>query len=171
MSEIYLFEKERTMKSLTLLKSLTVAAVMTISSFAFAVDNNINVTQNDVAIHGYDPVSYFTKGKPTKGKSMFSATHEGAIYQFASESNRDMFRKNPTKFAPQFGGYCAMGVVLNQKLDVDPTAWYIEDKKLYLNLNKVVQKKWMEDVSGNIDTAERTWNGIEYVPAKTLADE
>lgn len=159
------------MKFLTLIKSVSVAAAMTVSSLAFAVDNNINVTQNDLAIHGYDPISYFTKGQPTKGSAKYSATYEGAIYQFSSESNREKFKSNPEKFAPQFGGYCAMGVVLNQKLDVDPTAWYIDDGKLYLNLNKAVQKKWMEDVSGNIDTAHRTWNGIEYVSAEVLADE
>jgi len=159
------------MKFSTLAKSLSVAAAFTISSFVFAVDNNINVTENDLAIHGYDPVAYFTKGKATKGIGKYSATHEGAIYNFSSKTNRDKFKSNPEKFAPQFGGYCAMGVVLNQKLDVDPSAWYISENKLYLNLNKTVQKKWMEDVSGHIDTADRTWNGIEYVPAKVLSDE
>jgi len=159
------------MKFSTFIKSASVALAMTASSLAFAVDNNINVTTNDVAIHGYDPVSYFTKGKATKGKEMYSATYEGAIYKFSSKSNRDKFKSNPDKYAPQFGGYCAMGVVLNQKLDVDPNAWYIADNKLYLNLNKTVQKKWMEDVSGNIDTADRTWNGIEHVSAEVLADQ
>jgi len=159
------------MKLFTLLKNVSVIVAMTVSSLTFAVDNNINVTDNDLAIHGYDPISYFTKGKPTKGKAKYSATYEGAIYQFSSKVNREKFKSNPMKYAPQFGGYCAMGVVLNQKLDVDPTAWYISDDKLYLNLNKVVQNKWKEDVVGNIDTANRTWNGIEYVSAKTLADE
>lgn len=159
------------MKFSTFIKSASVALAMTASSLAFAVDNNINVTTNDVAIHGYDPVSYFTEGKATKGKEMYSATYEGAIYKFSSKSNRDKFKSNPDKYAPQFGGYCAMGVVLNQKLDVDPNAWYIADNKLYLNLNKTVQKKWMEDVSGNIDTADRTWNGIEHVSAEVLADQ
>lgn len=159
------------MKFSTFIKSASVAVAMAASSLAFAVDNNINVTTNDVAIHGYDPVSYFTEGKATKGKEMYSATYEGAIYKFSSKSNRDKFKSNPDKYAPQFGGYCAMGVVLNQKLDVDPNAWYIADNKLYLNLNKTVQKKWMEDVSGNIDTADRTWNGIEHVSAEVLADQ
>lgn len=159
------------MKFSTFIKSASVAVAMAASSLAFAVDNNINVTTNDVAIHGYDPVSYFTEGKATKGKEMYSATYEGAIYKFSSKSNRDQFKSNPDKYAPQFGGYCAMGVVLNQKLDVDPNAWYIADNKLYLNLNKTVQKKWMEDVSGNIDTADRTWNGIEHVSAEVLADQ
>ncbi|GHG05252.1 YHS domain-containing (seleno)protein [Thalassotalea marina] len=159
------------MKLSTLFKSISVAGALAVSSLAFAVDNNINVNANDLAIHGYDPVAYFTKGAPTKGSAKYSATHEGAIYYFSSTENRDKFKANPTKFAPQFGGYCAMGIVLNQKLDTDPSAWYIDQGKLYLNLNKTVQKKWMEDVSGNIQTADRTWNGIEYVPAQVLADQ
>lgn len=159
------------MKLSTIFKSISVAAAFTVSSLAFAVENNINVNDNDLAIHGYDPVSYFTQSKATKGNSNYSATFEGAIYHFSTKANRDKFKSDPEKFAPQFGGYCAMGVALNQKFDVDPAAWYIENGKLYLNLNKTVQNKWMEDVSGHIATADRTWNGIEFVPAKVLADE
>lgn len=54
-----------------------------------------------------------------------------------------------------------MGVALNKKLDVDPAAYYIEDNKLYLNLNKAVQKKWLTDVPGHLKTAYRVWDGIE----------
>lgn len=159
------------MKLSTFFKSVGVAAALTISSMSYAIGNNINADTNDVVIHGYDPVSYFTKSKAVKGNSKYSANHEGAIYHFSSKSNRDKFKNNPLKYAPQFGGYCAMGVVLNRKLDIDPTAWYIDDGKLYMNLNKTVQKKWLEEVSDNIATGHRTWNGIEHVSAKTLADE
>lgn len=159
------------MKLSNLVKSLGLASALVFSSLSFAADVGINANANDIAIHGYDPVSYFTMKKPTMGKGMYSATYKGAIYQFSSEKNRDLFRANPAAYAPQFGGYCAMGVALNQKLDVDPTAWYIKGDKLYLNLNKDVQKKWMEDVPGNLKTAFRNWNGIEAVPANVLADE
>jgi hypothetical protein len=54
-----------------------------------------------------------------------------------------------------------MGVALNKKLDVDPSAFLIKGDKLYLNLNKQVQKKWMEDIPGNLKTAYRVWDGIE----------
>ena len=159
------------MKLSKLVQSAVIASSVLLSSLAFAADIGVNASENDLAIHGYDPVSYFTKGKPTKGNTKYTATYKGAIYQFASENNRDKFKRDPDHFAPQFGGFCAMGVALNQKLDVDPSAWYIEDNKLYLNLNKDVQKKWMEDVPGNLHTAYRNWNGIEAVPAEVLADE
>lgn len=159
------------MKLVKLIKSAIVASAVLVGSFAYAADVGVNASENDLAIHGYDPVSYFTKGRPTKGSSKYTATYKGAIFQFASESNRDSFKKDPEQYAPQFGGFCAMGVALNRKLDVDPTAWHIEDNKLYLNLNKDVQKKWMEDVPGNLDTAFRNWNGIQAVPDSVLADE
>ncbi|WP_319554139.1 YHS domain-containing (seleno)protein [uncultured Vibrio sp.] len=140
------------------------------SSLSFA--SAINLGENDVAIHGYDPVAYFVNNKPVEGSAKYTATHEGAIYRFSSADNRDMFKANADKFAPQFGGYCAMGVALNKKLDIDPSAFYIKGDKLYFNLNKTVQKKWLEDVPGNIKTANRIWDGIEDLSiAETNAEE
>lgn len=159
------------MKFSKLIKTAVVATTVVFSSLSFAADVGVNASENDLAIHGYDPVAYFTKGKPTKGESKYTATYKGAIFQFASEKNRDMFKKDPEHYAPQFGGFCAMGVALNRKLDVDPTAWYITDNKLYLNLNHDVQKKWMEDVPGNLKTAYRHWDGIKAISDKVLADE
>lgn len=159
------------MKLSNIAKTITAVSAIALSSISLAADVGINASANDLAIHGYDAVSYFKKGKPTKGKDKYTATYKGAIYQFRSEENRDMFRASPSKYAPQFGGYCAMGVALNQKLDVDPTAWKIVDNKLYLNLNSAVQKKWLTDVPGYLDTAERNWNGIKTVSAEVLADE
>lgn len=140
-------------------KFASVAAAILFSSFSFA--SSVNTGVNDVAIHGYDPVAYFTQAKPVKGQEQFTAVHDGAIYRFSSAKNRDLFKANTDKYAPQFGGFCAMGVALDKKLDVDPAAFYITDDKLYLNLNSAVQKKWLEDVPSNLKTAYRVWDGIE----------
>jgi len=159
------------MKIVTLLKSAAIAASLIVSSISFAADIDVNANANDIAIHGYDAVSYFTDSKAVKGNQKYSATYKSAIYQFSSESNRDQFRNNPEKFAPQFGGFCAMGVALDKKLDTDPTAWKIVEGKLYLNLNKAVQKKWLSDVPGHLATAERVWSGIQGVSIATLNAE
>ena len=139
---------------------------------AFAYDETstfeLNVDAQGVAIKGHDPVAYFNAGKPTKGQANFSASHRGATYWFASATNRDAFKANPDKFAPQFGGFCAMGVALDKKLDGDPTAWKIVDGKLYLNVNKDVQKKWLEDVPGNLTKANGNWAGIQHKAPKDL---
>src|SRR5215469_17128828 len=70
-------------------------------------------TDHGLAIKGYDPVAYFTVGKPTPGLAQFSATYEGAVYRFTSAANRDTFRAAPDKFLPQYGGYCAYAISLN----------------------------------------------------------
>jgi YHS domain-containing protein len=159
------------MKITTLIKSVTVAATLVISSLSFAADIDINANANDLAIHGYDAVSYFSDSKAIKGNHKYTATYKSAIYQFSSKENRDSFQENPEKFAPQFGGFCAMGVALNKKLDIDPMAWKIINDKLYFNLNKAVQKKWLSDVPSHLDTANRTWSGIQGVSITQLDSE
>jgi YHS domain-containing protein len=157
------------MQAIRVLKMAAAVGALMLSSLTFA--SAVNVGDNDVAIHGYDPVAYFTKSKAVKGSSKYTATYNGAIYQFHSADHRNMFKQNPERYAPQFGGYCAMGVVLNKKLDVDPDAFYVADNKLYLNLNKTVQKKWLTDVSGHIQSGKKIWNGIEEVPAAEVNAE
>lgn len=141
------------------LKIIGATTALIFSSLSFASSSNIG--ENDVAIHGYDPVAYFTNDRAVEGSEKYTATHDGAIYRFSSAENRDLFKSNTEKYAPQFGGYCAMGVALNKKLDIDPNAYHIENGKLYLNLNKAVQKKWFSDVPGYIKSADRIWSGIE----------
>jgi len=155
----------------TLIKSIAIVASFAISSVTFAADIDVSTDANDLAIHGYDAVSYFTDSKATKGNQKYTATYKSAIYQFSSEENRNQFKQSPEKFAPQFGGFCAMGVALNKKLDTDPTAWKIVDGKLYLNLNKAVQKKWLSDVPGHLTTANRVWSGIQGVSIEQLNAE
>lgn len=157
------------MKLSNTLKLATAAGALLLSSMSFA--SAINIGDNDLAIHGYDPVAYFTQSKAVEGSAKYTATHDGAIYRFASQKNRDLFKSNSEQYAPQFGGYCAMGVVLNKKLDVDPQAFYIADNKLYLNLNKEVQKKWLTDVSGHVKTGVRIWNGIEDLSVEAVNAE
>lgn len=154
------------MKLSKVFKSLAAVSALAVSGLTFAANIDMNANANDIAIKGYDTVSYFTKGMPVQGSAKYSATYKNAIYQFSSAKNRDMFKAAPAKYAPQYGGYCAMGVAMEKKFDTDPTAFYIEDNKLYLNLNKAIQKKWLTDVSGYIDTAEENWPEIKV---KTVA--
>lgn len=120
----------------------------------------VNTNGDGVAIHGYDPVAYFVVGQPTKGEASLSAEFQGATYHFSNVANRALFTGNPEKYAPQYGGYCAMGLVGGRKFDVDPMAWRVEDGKLYLNKDPGVQKMWLRDVPGNIVKADEKWPTI-----------
>jgi YHS domain-containing protein len=85
-----------------------------------------------VAIKGYDPVAYFTLGKPTKGNSEFAYDWDDHHYLFASAEHRDLFKANPVRYAPQFGNYCAMALAKGQIVVANPENWLISDGKLYV---------------------------------------
>jgi YHS domain-containing protein len=149
---------------MSVLASAFMAATL-LPGVAHAFDENspaaVNVDTKGVALKGYDPVSYFSGKAPVLGKASISATHDGATYHFASTANRDKFTAASAKYAPQYGGFCAMGVAMGKKLDVDPKAYRVVSDKLYLNVNKDVQKRWLDDVPGNIATAEKSWPGLK----------
>ncbi|MEK8029802.1 YHS domain-containing (seleno)protein [Ideonella sp. DXS29W] len=146
------------------------AAVVPLASHAYDENSSaaVNVDTKGIGLKGYDPVAYFTLGAPTAGQSEFSAQHGGVTYLFASAAHRDAFKAAPAKYEPQYGGFCAMGVALDKKLDGDPTAWTIFDGKLYLNVNKDVQKKYLEDVAGNNRKADANWPQIRHKTPKSL---
>ena len=158
------------MKLIKFVKTIAIIGTIGFSALAYSADVDMNADKNDLAISGYDTVAYFKEGKAKVGSNKYMATYKNAVYQFSSEQNRDEFRRNPEKFAPQYGGFCAMGVALDRKLDVDPTAFKIVDNKLYLNLNKSVQKKWLSDEKTYIETAEQNWPDIRRVSDEVLAD-
>jgi YHS domain-containing protein len=115
-----------------------------------------NVDEQGNAIKGYDPVSYFS-GEPQPGKSELSYEYEGATFLFSSPANLELFKSKPEAYSPQYYGYCAYGVRMGKKLDIDPMAYHIHKDKLYLMLNPATKKIWMEEKDRNIHIADRFW--------------
>ena len=113
------------------------------------------------ALKGYDPVAYFTESKPVLGDPKIAYTYEGADWYFASEQNRDSFKADPEKYAPQYGGYCAYGTSQGHKAPTEADAWTINDGKLYLNYNTKVKTMWDKDRAGNIRKADTNWPTIK----------
>jgi YHS domain-containing protein len=148
--------------------ALTLTSCGLIPSQANSSIEAVNVDVNRVAIKGYDPVAYFTQAKAVQGQAQYSSEYNGAIYQFASEQHKALFDKEPVKYAPQFGGYCAFGVTQEKKYDVDPNAWAVVDGKLYLNLNAGAQRVWDKDRAGNIASGDSIWLDIENKSASEL---
>lgn len=111
---------------------LAVCSVVTL-----VVAQNYNL-KNDYAVEGYDVVSYFTNGEPLKGKTEYTHIHNKVKYKFASEENVAIFKKEPSKYIPQYGGWCAYAMGKNgEKVGVNPKTFEIgEDGKLYLFYNK-----------------------------------
>ena len=150
------------------------AAVMLAGSVstAHAADHintstGLTIAGAPLAIHGYDTVAYFIQGRARVGKAAFTATHDGAAYRFVSEANKEKFEKNPQRYVPQYGGFCAFGVSVGAKFDGDPTLFRIVDGKLYFNLNPDIQAQWIKDIPGNVIKADRNWKEIrEKAPSE-----
>lgn len=120
----------------------------------------VNITRDGIAIKGYDPVAYFTDAKPVKGDPGYTYTWNGAKWLFANQEHLDLFGKDPEKYAPRYGGYCAYAVSQGTTADIDPDAWNIVDGKLYLNLDKKVQGLWQQDIKGYIEKADHNWPAV-----------
>ena len=117
----------------------------------------LNLDKTGVAIQGYDPVGFFTEHKPVKGDPKFVAKRDGAIYLFVSKEHKEMFTKEPTKYEPAFGGYCAYGVSRNKLVEVDVEASQVVDGKLLLQYSKGVRDDFNKDVKGNLAKADANW--------------
>ena len=115
---------------------------------------------SDAAIRGYGTVAYFTTGRPTRGDARYTVNWNGAQWNFASVANREAFRANPARYAPQYGGYCAWAVSQGYTAGIDPNAWRIVGGKPYLNYNREIQTRWERDIPGNIAAANRNWPSV-----------
>jgi YHS domain-containing protein len=114
-------------------------------------------TFSKLAVSGYDPVAYFTAGRPVKGSAAYKISHKGAEYRFANAANLAKFKANPSAYAPQYGGYCAWAVSQGYTASGDPTVWKIVNGKLYLNYNRDVGSKWEKNIPGHIRSANVNW--------------
>jgi YHS domain-containing protein len=112
------------------------------------------------AVGGYDPVAYFTEGKPVEGRRDITHSWKGVTWRFVSEKNRDTFKANPEAYAPQYGGYCAWAVSQGYTAKGDPKHWKIVNGKLYLNYDARVQRNWEKDIPGHVAKAERNWPAV-----------
>lgn len=110
-----------------------------------------------VALEGYDPVAYFTDGKPAKGDAKIEATFNGALYHFTSQANRETFEKDPTQFAPAYGGYCGYAVSIGKVRPANPLLWSIVDGQLIVQHTKGAVELWDKDVKGNKAKADKFW--------------
>ena len=116
--------------------------------------NSVFGGRTDTAINGYDTVAYFTVGKPVKGQDGLVHPWMGAKWKFSTQAHLDLFKANPEKYAPQYGGYCAYGVSQDHLVSIEPDKFKVIDGKLYLNYDADVQAKWLKDPAGFIKAAD-----------------
>ena len=142
----------------------TVALFLGSAAFAAPPVNTLKAGifggHTDTAILGYDPVAYFTDGKPLKGQDNLVTEWMGAKWKFASQAHLDLFKASPDKYAPQYGGYCAYGVSQDNLVSIEPDKFKLLDGKLYLNYDAAVQAKWLKDPQGFIREADAKFQAL-----------
>jgi len=116
--------------------------------------------QDGVAIQGYDTVAYFTEGRAMRGKPEFEHVWGGSRWWFATAEHRDLFARDPERYAPRFGGYCTGGLSLGYKMVADPENWYIVDDQLHLQHSKEGREKTVVDPKPVVAKAEETWKRL-----------
>lgn len=135
---------------------LCMGLLVCFSSNVFA-GSSISGAKNGVAIQGYDPVAYFSQNTAVRGSATHSYEWAGTTWFFSSADHRDLFAAEPAKYAPQYGGHCSLSVAKGKTGQGSAEAWTVYRKKLYLNASKEVEKRWEQDMSGNIFRADREW--------------
>jgi YHS domain-containing protein len=145
--------RENIMLRRTILQGLALSAVL--AAPALAQD------ALPLALKGYDPVAYFTDGKPTPGTTEYEITFDGQRYRFASARHRDLFKASPDKYAPQFGGLCAMNLSRGVKRESDPHNWVISNGNLYVFAGETGQQNFTKDAEATAARAAAQFKALK----------
>lgn len=113
------------------------------------------------ALRGYDTVAYFTQGKPVEGSDDYTYDYMGAEWRFSTAEHLAMFKADPEKYAPQYGGYCAWAMANGDTASAEPDLWTIHEGKLYLNYSRSVNERWKADMLNFIEQADAEWPKFE----------
>jgi enamine deaminase RidA (YjgF/YER057c/UK114 family) len=144
--------------------SVRLSAALTGLLFATALAPGARSEEPKLSISGYDPVAYFTDGKPVQGKSDIEYLWHKLRWRFSSSEHRDLFAQNPDRYTPQYDGYCALGVSAGEeghKDTVDPEAWAIVDGKLYLTHMSQGMDDWRRNPADYIKQADANWATVK----------
>ncbi|MBV9491244.1 MAG: YHS domain-containing protein [Verrucomicrobia bacterium] len=121
----------------------------------------VNVDSQGIILKGYDPVAYLKQRKPVKGNSALASTYRGATYLFASAANKAEFDKDPAKYVPSYGGFCAYGVANGVMADVEgPEAFAVYNGRLYVCGNQAALESFRTDIDANINKADANWRRL-----------
>lgn len=153
-------------------KSLIIFLCISLSILSFsAKSQDLNTlrkkhfnTEKTIAIQGYDPVSYFSELKAKKGNKEIAYNYGNMLYYFSSKSNLDLFKANPNKYEPQFGGWCAYAMGnTGEKVEVDPKTFKIIGGNLYLYYHTLFNNTldtWNKNENVLLQQANANWKRI-----------
>ncbi|MDC8003954.1 YHS domain-containing (seleno)protein [Aureisphaera galaxeae] len=149
-----------------IIKSMIVVAVCLLMTTAYAQDNKANnIDNSNIALQGYSPVSYLDLNLAQKGNKQFKSEYQKVVYYFTSKEQKAAFDKNPSRYLPQYGGFCAFGTYAGAKFRVDPNKFLVKDGKYYLFLNNVeldAKQLWLAEKNhGKLtQVANKNWENL-----------
>lgn len=148
-------------RAVTLFGALATGGLATAAAAQSRTGGAPNRMHAGLGLKGYDPVAYFADGKPARGRDDITLARDSLVWRFASEANRVAFERDPAKYLPLYGGFCAWGVAQGSLFDVDPaTGWMIAEGKLYVFFNADILKLFRDDQAALTARAERNWPAL-----------
>jgi YHS domain-containing protein len=114
-----------------------------------------------LGLKGYDPVAYFTLSAPTPGVAQYEYVYDGVRYHFANARHRDLFKANPEKYAPQFGGSCANNMANGVRRESDPTLWTIINGNLYVFAGAAGADRFRKEAQSLAPQANSNWKTLK----------
>ena len=148
------------------IKTPLVLVVFLFATSLFAQDKMANnIDNSNIALQGYSPVSYLDLGLAQKGNKSFKSDYKKVTYYFTSSKQKTTFDKNPAKYIPQYGGFCAFGTYAGAKFRIDPNKFLVNNGKYYLFLNNVeldAKQLWLAERNHNKlkGTADKNWKKL-----------
>jgi YHS domain-containing protein len=157
------------MKTLFFLMAILTSVGVIAQHYAGKTFNNVN--GDGVILDGYDPVAFFTENKPVKGDSRFQFLYDDATYYFASQEHLDLFKTEPEKYKPQFGGWCAYAVSLGRVAPIDVNTFSIVNGRLVVQHNQRAVNGWNKDITGNLALADKYWPRVSESSGKQITTD
>lgn len=125
-----------------------------------------NVDRNGLWVEGHDPVAYIMQGRAVKGNPEITTVFQGATFRFAIATHRDLFLKDPQRYLPQYGGWCAYAMgANNEKVEVDPATFKVKDGRVYLFYNAFFNNTltaWNRNEAALLRAADRNWAALKH---------
>ncbi|MEQ9402149.1 MAG: YHS domain-containing (seleno)protein [Cyclobacteriaceae bacterium] len=143
-------------------KLIVYTLILSVAFITNAQEHNTDATK--IALDGYSPVSYVDLNLAQRGLKAYKSEYRGMNYYFTSSDQKNTFDKNPDKYLPQYGGWCATGIAVGAKFRTDPNKFLVENGKLYLFLNDLevdAKQLWIADSKGMKKKAEINWPGLK----------
>jgi len=138
-----------------------------VSTWANAQDKKAyNIDNSNIALEGYSPVSYLDLGIAQKGVQQHKSEHDGVVYYFTTDEQKQTFDANPVRYLPQYGGFCAFGIYAGAKFRPDPNKFIVQDGKYFLflyNLELDAQQLWLaeDNHTGLVKKANQNWSELK----------